>query len=226
MKRALLAFVFTLASTLLGAAAAEKQTQRVILTVVSRCGTSVVLEDADLSTKDGHQAAIIPLVRIGTYFYRGEAAAEPGTYDVGLDIPKKKCWGGTKLHILRGHDRTAGIVVSPLGPGHYDAYDFVYGTLPFAGFLRGTLMGKSFDQAVEIDHDAYYVEHAYPGSYVLRLFYDNSLECRLPITIPQDGIRIDVSVEQAERCIGFPYRYQSTGESGFMPLFPSPSPSP
>jgi hypothetical protein len=116
--------------------------------------------------------------------------------------------------------------VTPLGSGHYDAHAFLYGTLPFGGFVRGTLIGKRGEEPVEIGGGAYYAEHEYPGTYVLKLSYDDSLECRIPVEIPERGRRLDISAQGAQQCLGFPYHYPSTGERGFIPLFPSPSPSP
>jgi hypothetical protein len=87
-------------------------------------------------------------------------------------------------------------------------------------------MSKSYEVPVEIDDDAYYVEHQFPGRYVLKLWYGDFLECRIPVVIPTEGLRLDISIPQAQQCLGFPYHYPSTGESGFVPIFPSPSPSP
>lgn len=216
--------MLALSSTFFCTAEANAPSQSVYLTVISRCGNSIILAKAEISALDGHPVADIPLKRAGPYFYTGQTIADPGTYRVGLS--EEKCWGDAKITVLPGHDRYVGIEVTPLGMGHHDAYAFLYGTLPFAGFVRGTLVGKHFEDPVDIDRDAYYVEHAYPGSYVLTLFYVDSLQCRLPITIPEHGMRLDIGVEQMQQCIGFPYHHPSTGESGFVPLFPSPSPSP
>ena len=129
---------------------------------------------------------------------------------------------------MPNRDRNVGTAVTPLGNGHYDAHAFLYGTLPFTGFVRGALVGEKFEIPIEVDAGAYYAEHAYPGKYLLKLFYGDSLECLLPVVVPQQGTgtRLDISVKQAQQCLGFPYHIPSTGESGFIQLFPSPSPSP
>jgi hypothetical protein len=230
MRRALLAFAIALSSTVLNSAVAETTLQRVNLAVVSRCGASVVLEKATLVAEDGRPAADIPLKPIGPYFYAGQVTAAPGTYHVGVSKPgptiKTGCWGGAKLTVLPGHDRNVGIEVVEIGGAHYDAYAFIYGTLPFGGFVRGTLVGKRFEQPVDIDNNAYYVEHAFPGNYLLKLYYSDALECRVQIAIPENGLRYDISVHELQQCFGFPYHFPSTGESGFIRIFASPSPPP
>ena len=227
--RTLFGFVIALAIALPGAASTETTSQTVSLTVVSRCGASVVLEKAELGTTDGRTTVDIPLIRVGSFFYTGRTTVAPGRYHVGALVrgatARNDCWGGTEIAVLPGHDRNVGIEVTPLG-GHYDANAFVYGTLPFGGFTRGVLIGKSFENPVEIDGDAYYAEHTVPGSYLLKLSYGESLECRISVVIPEQGTRMDVSLQQAQQCLGFPYHDPSTGESGFVPIFPSPSPRP
>jgi hypothetical protein len=168
---------------------------------------------------------VIPLRALSEYFYVGEAIVPPGRYNVGLD-EQQKCYGGTIASVLPDHDRNVGIEVTPTGAGHYDAHAFLYGTLPFAGFERGVLIGEKVQEPIAIDGAAYYLEHAYPGTYVLKLWYGDSLECRIPVVVPKEGMRFDVSAEQAQACIGFSYHYPETGERGFIRLFPSPSPTP
>ena len=175
--------------------------------------------------ENGRLVTDIPLTRVGSYFYVGHTAVAPGHYLVAASLPPK-CWGGLEITVLPGHDRNVGIEVSPLGSGHYDAHAFLYGTLPFAGFVRGTLIGKGLEKPIEVDVGAYYAEREYPGSYLLKLSYGDSLECRIPVIIPQRGVRLDISLQRAQECLGFPYHYPTTGERGFVPLFPSPSPSP
>ena len=165
------------------------------------------------------------LNRLGPYFYAGHAMVYPGRYDVGLDVDGK-CWGDTLITVLPGHDRDVGVQVSPLGSGHHDVRAAIYGTLPVAGFTRRKLVVKDFELPVEIDGSAYYVEFAFPGKSLLELSYGDDLECRIPVDIPEHGMRLDVDVQLAQRCIGFPHHYPSTGERGFVPLFVSPSPSP
>jgi hypothetical protein len=231
MNRALFGFaLLTVAFT--SAALAETEPQTVNLTVVSRCGASLVLEKAGLNMQDGRPVADMPLTRIGSFFYVGHTTVAPGRYLVGVSaLPK--CWGSALITVLPGHDRNVGIEVTPLGGGHYDAYAFLYGTLPFAGFVSGTLTYvsgplslKGAEEPVEVDSGAYYAEHAYPGVYLLKLSYGDSLECRVTVVVPKQGTRLDISAERAQQCIGYPYHYPSTGERGFVPLFPSPSPSP
>ena len=82
--------------------------------------------------------ADIRLTRVGSFFYVGRTTVAPGRYLVGASV-LPKCWGGALITVLPGHDRNVGIEVTPLGNGHYDAYAFLYGTLPFAGFVSGTL---------------------------------------------------------------------------------------
>ena len=206
---------------------ADTTAQAVNVTVVSECGASVVLQKATLNMEDGRPVADARLTRVGPFFYVGHATVAPGRYWVGASV-LPKCWGGAEVTVLPGHDRNVGIDVTPLGSGHFDAHAFLYGTLPFAGFVRGTLIGKRSENPVEIDGNAYYAEHAYPGDYVLKLSYGDWLECRIPVVVPEQGqgARLDISAQQAQQCLGYPYRYPSTGESGFAPLFPSPSPSP
>ena len=134
--------------------------------------------------------------------------------------------GGTEITVLPGRVRNVGIVVTPLGSGHYDAHAFLDGTLPFTGFVRGALIGNGYNDPVEIDAGAYYAEHEYPGTYLLKLSYGDSLECRIKVVIPQAGMRLDINVQQAQECLGFPHHYPATGERGFILLFPLPSPSP
>lgn len=224
MKWAALGFAVTL-TIASGAASAESTSQTINLTVVSRCGISVVLKRAGLNMENGRSAVDVPLTRVGSFFYTGKATVAPGRYFIGASTGST-CWGGSKITVLPGHDRDVGIEVTPLGSGHDDTQAFLYGTLPFGGFLRGTLIGKKLEDSVEIDRDAYYIEHAYPGNYLLKLSYGDSLECRIPVVIPKQGMRLDISLQRAQRCIGFPYRYPGTGKRGFIPLFPSPSPRP
>jgi hypothetical protein len=224
MKWALLGFIIIVSMSLSRVVLAETGSP-VNLTVVSRCGASLVLEKAGLNLEDGHPVAEISLTRVGLFFYSGHATVQPGRYLVGASAGSK-CWGGTEITVLPGHVRNAGVEVTPLGSGHNDAHAFLYGTLPFAGFVRGALIGKRFEDPIEIDGDAYYAEHEYPGIYLLKLSYGDSLECRITVVIPQRGMRLDISVQQAQQCLGFPYHYPATGERGFIPLFPSPSPSP
>ncbi|HTV73415.1 MAG TPA: hypothetical protein VME66_06920 [Candidatus Acidoferrales bacterium] len=209
-------------------ASADATRQTVNLTVVSSCGVSVVLGKATMSTDNGYQVDV-PLARVGAHFYAGHAGVAPGRYHVGVPVirgatPRSDCWGGTEVTVLPGHDRDVGIQVVTLGE-HYDAHAFLNGTLPFPGFVRGSLIGKSYDSPVEIDDGAYFVEHQFPGRYLLKLSYGDSLECRIAVVIPEQGMRFDVSVQRAQECLGFPYHYPSTGERGFVRLFPSPSPS-
>ncbi len=216
--------MITLSMTLSGVVSAETRLQIVNLTVVSRCGTAGVLERAGLNLRDGRTVGDIPLSRVGLIFYSGHATVAPGRYLIG--VTRSRCWGGTEITVLPGHDRDVGIEVTPLGGVHYDAHAFLDGTLPFGGFVRGALIGKGYDDQAEIDRGAYYVEHETPGSYLLKLSYGDSLECRIPVNVPEQGLRLDISVQQAQRCLGFPYHIPSTGESGFNPLFPSPTPNP
>lgn len=211
-------WIFGLACALsmsFGSALAQTTSQTVNLTVVSRCGIAVVLDKADLTSEGGRLVTGIRLNRVGSFFYVGRATVvSPGRYSVGALVrgatPRSDCWGGTEITVLPGHDRNVGIQVTRLG------------------FVRGVLIGKGLEEPVEIDGDAYYAEHELSGSYLLKLSYGNSLECRIPVVIPAQGTgkRLDISVQQAQQCLGFPYHDPSTGESGFIPLFPSPSPSP
>ncbi len=210
---------------------ADRGSQTLNLTIVSRCGASLVLEKAEAYAADGRVLGIL-LTRVSPFIYVGNASVAPGRYSVGASV-LPKCWGGTEITVLPGHDRNVGTEVTPLGSGHYDAHAFLYGTLPFAGFVSGTLTYvsgpldlKGAEQPVEVDSGAYYAEHAYPGVYLLKLAYGDSLECRMTVAIPTQGVRLDISAEQAQQCLGFPYHYPSTGERGFDLLFPSPSPSP
>ena len=228
MKVLFFGYALPLAIALPLAASPEVTSQTVNLTVVSRCGPSIILRKAGLNGLDGRPLADMPLTRVGSFFYTGHASAAPGQYLVGVNVGDTitKCWGSSKITVLPGHDRDVGIEVTPVGSGHYDAYAFLYGTLPFGGFVRGTLVGNKFELPADIDGDAYFVEHAYPGSYLLKLSYGDSLECRIPVVVPAQGMRFDISVQKAQQCIGFPYHLPFTGERGFVPLFPSPSPSP
>ena len=97
---------------------------------------------------------------------------------------------------------------------------------PSRDSCAGRLLANSLRDQVEVDSGAYYVEHEYPGAYLLKLTYGDSLECRIPVVIPQRGMRLDISMQQAQQCLGFPYHHPETGERGFILLFPSPSPSP
>jgi hypothetical protein len=232
MNRALLGFAILPSFLLASEALAETKPQTVNLTVVSRCGASLALQKAGLNTQDGGPVADIPLTRVGSFFYIGNTTVAPGRYLIGVSV-LPKCWGAALITVLPGHDRNVGIEVTPLGTGHYDAYAFLYGTLPFAGFVSGTLTYvsgplnlKGVEDPVEVDSGAYYVEHAYPGVYLLKLSYGDSLQCRIRVVVPKQGARLDVSADQAQQCLGFPYHYPSTGESGFILLFPSPSPNP
>ena len=194
MNRALFGFAL-LTIALTSAALAETGWQTVNLTVVSRCGASLVLERAGLNMQDGRPVADMPLTRIGSFFYVAHFSVAPGRYLIGLDsLPK--CWGGGEITVLPGHDRNVGIEVTPLGNGHYDAHAFLYGTLPFAGFVSGTLTYvsgplnlKGAEEPVETDSGAYYVEHAYPGAHLLKLSYGDSLECRMTVVIPEAGCK-------------------------------------
>jgi hypothetical protein len=225
MKAILLGIIVGISS--LEIAWADAQSQAINLSIVSRCGASVVLEKAQVSSEDGRPIAEVPLTRLGPFFYGGHVSVAPGRYLVGASAGSK-CFGGAEITVLPNRDRNMGIVVAPLGNGHYDAHAFLYGTLPFAGFVRGSLVGEKFEIPIEVDVGAYYAEHAYPGKYLLKLSYGDSLECRLPVVVPQQGTgtRLDISVQQTQQCLGFPYRIPSTGERGFIQLFPSPSPSP
>ena len=232
MNRALFGIATLLAVLLTHAAVAETERQTVNLTVVSRCGASVVLEKAGLNMQDGRSVADIPLTRVGSFFYAGRTTVGPGRYLVGVSV-QPKCWGGALITVLPGHDRNVGTEVTPLGNGHYDAHAFLYGTLPFAGFVSGTLLYvsgpldlKGTEEPVEVDSGAYYAEHAYPGVYLLKLSYGDSLECRMTVVVPKQGARLDISAQQVQQCIGFSYHYPGTGKRGFIPLFASPSPSP
>jgi hypothetical protein len=232
MKCAPLGFAILASILSAGAALAETRPQTVNLSVVSRCGASLVLEKAGLNMQDGRPVANMPLTRIGSFFYVGRTTVAPGRYLVGVSV-LPKCWGSALIMVLPGHDRNVGIEVTPRGNGHYDSHAFLYGTLPFAGFVSGTLIYaggplnlKGAEEPVEIDSGAYYAEHAYPGVYLLKLSYGDSLECRITAVVPKEGARLDISAQQAEQCIGFPYHYPDTGERGFIPLFASPSPSP
>lgn len=230
LHRTAIMFVIIAAIALPGAASAETTSQTVNLTVVSRCGASIMLEKAGISTEDGRTSVDMPLTRVGLFFYTGRAPVAPGHYHVGALVrgatARHDCWGGSEITVLPGHDRNVGIEVTPLGAAHYDAHAFLYGTLPFEGFVRGTLVGKSYELPVEVGGGAYYAEHEFPGSYVLKLSYGDSLECRIPVVIPEQGLRLDINVQQAQQCLGFPYHLPATGERGFVPIFPSPSPSP
>ena len=228
MKRPLVRCALALSVAFPICTSPETISQTVNLTVVSRCGMSVILEKAGVYTMVGRAVVDMPLTRVGLFFYTGHAPVTPGQYHVGVSVGGTviKCWGGAKATVLPGHDRDVGIEVTPLGTGHYDAYAFLYGTLPFKGFVRGTLIGKNVELPVDIDHSAYFVEHAYPGNYLLKLSYGDSLECRIQVVIPTRGMRVDISVQEAQQCLGFPYHLPSTGERGFVPVFPSPSPSP
>jgi hypothetical protein len=225
MKAILLGIIVGLSS--LEIAWADAQSQAINISIVSRCEASVVLEKAQVSSEDGRQIGEVPLTRLGAFFYSGQAAVAPGRYLVGASAGRK-CFGGAEITVLPNSDRSVGIEVTPLGNGHYDAHAFLYGTLPFVGFVSGSLVGEKFEIPIEVDAGAYYAEHAYPGNYVLKLSYGDSLECRFPVVVPQQGTgaRLDISVQQAQQCLGFPYHIPSTGERGFVPLFPSPSPGP
>ncbi|HEY1977381.1 MAG TPA: hypothetical protein VGG89_12580 [Candidatus Baltobacteraceae bacterium] len=214
-----------------GLASAEITSQTVNLTVISRCGISLVLEKAELTDEDGRLATEIRLRRIGPFFYVGRASIGiPGRYGVAALVrgatPRSDCSGGTKITILAGHDRNVDIQVTRLGLVQ-DAHAFLYGTLPFKGFVRGVLIGNGLEYPIEIDGDAYYAEHELPGSYLLKLSYGDSLECRIPVVIPAQGTgkRLDISIQRAQQCLGFPYHDPSTGDSGFIPLLPSPGPT-
>ena len=76
-----------LAVLLTHAAVAETERQTVNLTVVSRCGASVVLEKAGLNMQDGRSVADIPLTRVGSFFYAGRTTVGPGRYLVGRKCP-------------------------------------------------------------------------------------------------------------------------------------------
>lgn len=206
---------------------ADAPSQAINITIVSRCGASVALEKAWVSSEDGREIADVFLTRLGSFLYTGHTAVAPGRYLVGASIGSK-CWGSTDVTVLPNRDRNVGTEVTPLGNGHHDAHAFLYGTLPFAGFVRGSLVGEKFEIPIEVDAGAYYAEHAIPGKYVLKLSYGDSLECRLTVVVPQQGTgtRLDISVKQAQQCLGFSYHIPSTGERGFIQLFPSPSPSP
>lgn len=225
MKSLLLGIIVGLSA--LEIAWAGAQSQAINITIVSRCGASVALEKAQVSSEEGRQIEEVPLTRLGPFVYSGHAAVAPGRYLVGASAGSK-CFGGAKITVLPGRDRNVGTEVTPLGNGHNDAHAFLYGTLPFVGFVRGSLVGEKFEIPIEVDAGAYYVEHALPGNYLLKLSYGDSLECRLPVVVPQQGTgtRLDISVQQAQQCLGFPYHIPSTGERGFIQLFPSPSPSP
>jgi hypothetical protein len=232
MNRALFGFAILPLFLLAIPASADTSQQTVNLTVVSRCGASLVLEKAELNTQDGPSVADMPLRRVGSFFYVGRTTVAPGRYFIGVSV-LPQCWGAALITVLPGHDRNVGIEVTSMGTGHYDAYAFLYGTLPFAGFVRGTLTYvsgplrlKGSEQPVEVDSGAYYVEHAYPGVYLLTLPFGDDLQCRLTAVVPKQGTRLDISAEQAQQCIGFPYHLPSTGERGFVPLFASPSPRP
>jgi hypothetical protein len=232
MKCAPVGFAILMSILLASEALAETSPQTVNLTVISRCGASLVLEKAGLNMQDGRPVADIRLARVGSFFYVGRTTVAPGRYLVGASV-LPKCWGSALITVLPGHDRNVGIEVTPLGSGHYDAYAFLYGTLPFAGFVSGTLTYvsgplslKGAEEPVEVDSGAYYAEHAYPGSYLLKLSYGDSLECRITLVVPKQGTRLDISAKQAQQCLGFPYHYPETGERGFIPLFASPAPSP
>ncbi len=89
----------------------------------------------------------------------------------------------------------------------------------FAGLVSGTLTYvsgplnlKGAEEPVEVDSGAYYAEHAYPGSYLLKLSYGDSLECRITLVVPKQGTRLDISAKQAQQCLGFPYHSPETGE--------------
>jgi hypothetical protein len=225
MKCAPLGFAILVSILSASEALAETRLQTVSLSVVSRCGASLVLEKAGLNMEDGRSLADISLTRVGPFFYIGHTTVVPGRYLFGVSV-LPKCWGSTEITVLPGHDRNVGLDVTPLGTGHYDSHAFLYGTLPFAGFVRGTLIGKQFENPVEVDSGAYYVEHEYPGAYLLKLTYGDSLECRIPVVIPPRGMRLDIGMQQLQQCLGFPYHYPKAGERGFILLFPSPSPSP
>ncbi len=53
-------------------ALAEASPQTVNLTVISRCGASLVLEKAGLNMQDGHPVADVRLARVGRSFTSGE----------------------------------------------------------------------------------------------------------------------------------------------------------
>jgi hypothetical protein len=225
LKWTIAGFVVIASMSLSSLALADAESQSVNLTIVSRCGASTVLEKAELNKEDGRAAADIPLTRLGAFLYSGHVTVAPGRYLVGANV-RSKCWGGREITVLPGRVRNVGIEVTTLGSGHYDAHAFLYGTLPITGFVRGSLIGKGSEDPVEIDAGAYYAEHEYPGTYLLKLSYGDSLECRIPVVIPQEGMRLDISVQEAQHCLGFPYHYPATGERGFILLLPSPSPSP
>jgi|HubBroStandDraft_2_1064218.scaffolds.fasta_scaffold22300_2 hypothetical protein len=201
--------------------------QTIYLTIISRCGPDVVLTKAS-AYRDGRPPTDmpIPLTRIAPFFYTGQVTVAPGRYGVGASVGDK-CHSGDEVTVLRGHDRHVGIEVG-WGGTVWDANAFLYGTLPFTGFVGGTLIGPFGDEPIRVDGDAYYAERISTGSYVLKLSYGDGLECRVPVVITgfNEDKRFDISVEQMQQCVGFPYRYSGTGERGFILLFPSPSPSP
>jgi hypothetical protein len=219
-----------LTAALTSAALAETEPQTINLTVVSRCGASLVLEKAGLNMQAGRPVADMPLTRIGSFFYVGRATVAPGRYLVGVSV-LPKCWGSALITVLPGHDRNFGIEVTPLGSGHHDAHAFLYGTLPFAGFVSGTLTYvsgplslKGAEEPVEVDSGAYYAEHVYPGVYFLKLSYGDSLECRVTVVVPKQGVRLDRTTIQAPESAAsfccFPHRHPAPVNLSANALWP------
>jgi len=154
-------------------------------------------------------------------------AVAAGRYGVGANL-HNKCFGGDEITVLPGHDRDIGIEVVPFGGTVWDANASVSGTLPFKGFLRGTLSGRFGEEPIDVQGTAYYSERISVGSYTLKLEYGDGLECRIPVEISayNEIKRLDISAQQMQQCIGYPYHYPGTGESGFIPLYRPSTPSP
>ena len=135
MKCAPVGFAILMSILLASEALAETSPQTVNLTVISRCGASLVLEKAGLNMQDGAPVADIRLARVGSFFYVGRTTVAPGRYLVGASV-LPKCWGSALITVLPGHDRNVGIEVTPLGSGHYDAYAFLLRNVAFRGIRK------------------------------------------------------------------------------------------
>ena len=84
MKCAPVGFAILMSILLASEAFAETSPQTVNLTVISRCGASLVLEKAGLNMQDGRPVAdILRLARVGSFFYVGRTTVAPGRYLVG-----------------------------------------------------------------------------------------------------------------------------------------------
>jgi hypothetical protein len=166
--------------------------QVINFSIVSQCGPSAILNKAYVTSEAGRETSYVRLTRETSEFYTGHVAVLPGRYNIGVNVGENRdqCFGGSTVAVLPGRQRDIGIRVGRLG-SVVDAHAFLYGTLPMSGFFRGDLVGRGFDNPVDIDHLAYYINNVWPGVYLLKLFYgpESTLECRTTVTIPAQGAR-------------------------------------